>query len=153
MLTPTQRKFIKLSMGIDAPLPDEAASAAPMGDVQKIWNASKESTDKAIGALQGKLKGLGHPALNRIAEFGLNGITDGNQVGMMKALAEFNASTGEARQTAARNLEQQAAAYQSFLNSNVMIELVEGNPFGIEVDIKGPMGAALAKIKAVAQAA
>ena len=58
----------------------------PVGNPMEIWRDAKANVDTGIDQLQKSLKGIDHPDLNRIAEMGLNGITDGNQVALMKAL-------------------------------------------------------------------
>jgi len=117
MLTPTQKKFVRIAFNIDVPahLESDEAEVLSGADLQRIWNAGKERCDQAISELQSKLKGLGHPALDRIAEFGLNGITEGNQVALSKALFEFNASKGDDCRKAAQKLSEQATAYKSFI--------------------------------------
>lgn len=127
------------------------ASATPAGDPLETWRTAKEKVDVSISALQKALKGFSHPDLDRIAEFGLNGVSDGNQTAMNRALFEFNGAQGPDREKAGAKLVTEVAQYRQFLASNKIIDLCEQNPFGVAVDIKGPLKTALDDIeKAVA---
>ncbi|MBL4915612.1 hypothetical protein [Szabonella alba] len=128
----------------------EGQGADSTRDPLDVWNAAKEATDVAIGALQSKLGQIADPDLERIAKFGLNGITEGNQTALMKHLFAYRQSTGEARAKAAAALRSQTAAYRAFLQSNELIDLCENNPFGVAVDLRGPLGTALAEIDRLA---
>ncbi|QYK41121.1 MAG: hypothetical protein KF887_17335 [Paracoccaceae bacterium] len=128
----------------------EANASAPARDPLDVWNAAKETTDAAIGALQARLGQIADPDLDRIARFGLNGITEGNQTALMKHLLDYRQASGDARAKAAAALRSQAAAYRSFLQSNELIDLCEKNPFGVAVDLRGPLGAALTEIERLA---
>lgn len=156
-LSDQQQRFLGIALGIAPAGPDPAMAeldaALASGDLSRVWNSGKELADLSIGALQSKLKGLGHPALDRIAEFGLNGITEGNQVALAKALIEFKSSEGEGRKTAAKALARQAAEYQAFIEGHKIIALCERNPFGVPVNIRAPISRALSKIRDEAAAA
>lgn len=128
----------------------EGNAAAGARDPLEVWTTAKEATDGAISALQARLGQIADPDLERIAKFGLNGITEGNQTALMKHLIEFRQSSGEARAKAAAALRNQAAAYRSFLQSSELVDLCEKNPFGVAVDLRGPLGSALAEIERLA---
>lgn len=123
-----------------------AAPAEPKGDPLEIWNEAKSQTDTAIGRLQERLKQEGNPELDRIAEYGLNGVTEGNQVGLMKRLFDYNAASPPDRAAAAGRLAEQTSEYRKFLAGSELIALCEQNPF-VSVDIRGPLDAALSKIE------
>lgn len=129
------------------------ASAAPKVVAMEVWRNAKEECDRGIEALQGALRGYNDPDLNRIAEFGLNGLTDGMQVKLMIALTNFDRATGEARAKAAAALASRAAEVRAQLNGDPVVELCEKNPFGVAVAIRGPLGAALAELEQLARAA
>lgn len=115
-------------------------------DPLAIWNRAKERSDTAIDLLQKALKGHAHPDLDRIADYGLNGLTEGNQVGLMKRLMEYRSAPAGARGDAAKLLVEQAREYRAFLATNEVIDLCERNPF-VTVDIRGPLEAGLQEIE------
>jgi hypothetical protein len=121
-------------------------ASTPARDPMDVWNAAKEMTDVAISALQSKLRQIPHPDLERISEMGLNGITEGNQVALMKRLFEFKLSSGEARIKAADALRTQSDEYRKFLAGNELITLCDRNPFGVAVNLRATLGQALDEI-------
>lgn len=125
----------------------ESAGAQGAGDPMVIWRDAKEKVDVSFAPLRNTMKGLGHPDLDRIAEFGLNGVTDGNQTALNRALFEYNGADGSARRKAASRLSDQVKEYRKFIDSNAIIELCEDNPFGVNLDIRGPLRDALDKIE------
>lgn len=133
--------------------PAEPATAAPDADPLSIWNAAKEATDGAISALQNKIRQFPDPDLERIAEMGLNGITQGNQTALMKHLMEFQNVDADARPKAAAALQAQCAQYRAFLADSTLITLCEQNPFGVTVDLRNHLGKALDQIDQAAAAA
>lgn len=122
-------------------------------DPQAIWRAAKEQVDTGISQLQARLKGYKDPVMDRIAEFGLNGITEGQQTALNAALFDFNKASGAARIAAAQALDKQAESYRSFVASNRVMLLVEKNPFGVALPIRKELSAALDQIRSLAQAA
>jgi hypothetical protein len=126
--------------------------ASPV-DALAIWRGAKEGCDKGIAALQQALRGHDDADLARIAEMGLNGVTDSVQVGLMTALFTFQSAAGEARTKAAQVLVQRAAECRSAIDNNPVIALCENNPFGIAVSIRAPLGAALSELEDLARAA
>ena len=128
-------------------------TTAPTGDPQALWRDAKESVDQAISQLQSKLRGFNDPVMTRIAEFGLNGLSEGNQTALNKALFEFNGSEGPSRAKAAAALAAQALSYKGFMASNKLVDLCENNPFGVAVPIREKLGSALDDIARLAKAA
>lgn len=130
----------------------EPASAEPDADPLTIWNTAKEATDGAISALQSKIRQIPDPDLERIAEMGLNGITQGNQTALMKHLMEFRQVDATARPKAAAALQAQCKEYRAFLADSELVTLCEQNPFGVAVDLRKHLGKALDEIDRVAAA-
>ena len=133
----------------EAAAPVEGADAGD--DPLVIWRDTKESIDEGISLLQTQLKSHAHPDMRNIAELGLNGITQGNQAAMMKALMEFNKAPADQKSTAADNLLGQVETYRGFIKSNKVIALCENNPFGIDVSVVAPVNAALDRITRAAR--
>jgi hypothetical protein len=132
--------------------PDPAPTPAAV-DVLKIWRDAKESVDEGISKLQTALRGQNQPVLARIADMGLNGVTDGNQTALTKALFDYKAASAADRSTFAKALQAQVGTYAQFLGSDPVLSLVENNPFGIAVPIRSTLGTALRQIATACKAA
>lgn len=128
------------------------SDATPDTDPLTIWNTAKEATDSAISALQNKIRQIPDPDLERIAEMGLNGITQGNQTALMKHLMDFRNVDAAGRPKAAAALQAQCKEYRTFLDGNELITLCEQNPFGVTVDLRSHLGKALDEIDRAAAA-
>ncbi len=150
-LSSAERKVELLERGLAALKSgqSEAAEEPAAHDPLKIWRDAKELADFGVSDLQKALRGIDHPDLKRIAEMGLNGITDGNQVALAKALFEYNSAQGPARDKSAEKLRAQVGAYRSFISNSNLITLCEQNPFGVSVSIRAPLDAALTRIERV----
>ena len=118
-----------------------AHGGAQDGPLLPIWLDAKETVDDQIGKLQVALKGFDDPDLNRIAEYGLNGISGKNSVGLMTALREADAPGGG--DGARKKLSAAIESYQSFLRSNKIVALIDTNPFGISIAVRSTLGGAL----------
>lgn len=127
---------------------DESGSNDPL----RVWRNAKETCDVGISALQKALKTFDHPDLHRIAELGLNGLTDGMQNRLMAAVMDFRDAVGDGRKTAAAALLKQAAVLRQQLDADDIVTLCEKNPFGVSVAIRAPMAAALTELERMARA-
>lgn len=125
---------------------------APKADPMVVWRDAKETVDVSISSLQSALRGIDDPDLKRIADAGLNGITDGLQTRLMAALFDYNASSGDGRAKAAATLRSRAAELRKMIEGDPIIALCEDNPFGVKVAIRGPLGAALTELESIAGA-
>jgi hypothetical protein len=151
-LTSEQLSFLNRFLGTDVGTAsdDNTSDEAADVDVMAIWRKAKESTDQSIANLQKALKSYSHPDLDRIADAGLNGITDTNQTGIMRALIEYSAAPAHKKESASAKLVAQTDAYASFLENSALINLAEQNPFGVRVEIRRPLLATLTKIARIA---
>jgi hypothetical protein len=129
------------------------APETPPVDAMAIWRDAREAVDTGISQLQAALRGYDDPDLARIADMGLNGVTEGLQSGLMAALFDFQRATGENRTKAAQVLGQRAAECRKQIEGDPIIALCEDNPFGVAVSIRGPLGAALSELENLARAA
>lgn len=125
---------------------------APTLDALALWRDAKEACDVGISALQQKIMSFDDPDLRRIAEFGLNGVTEGVQTGLMAALFTYNSTSGADRIKAAAVVAARAAEARKLLEGDQVIALVEDNPFGVKVDIRGTLGATLRQLETLAAA-
>jgi hypothetical protein len=114
-----------------------APSRGPKQPLIAIWREAKEEVDAGISSLQGKLRQHGHPVLKRIADGGMNGVTDRNSVGIMAALMEAESSPA-ARAKAAKAV----ASFRAFLATEIA-EAIDDNPFGVTIGLRDTLGRAL----------
>ncbi len=133
-----KRTWLSRVLGVDLPQPDS-------GPLLPVWLTAKETVEVRIGQLQVALRGFDDPDLDRIAEFGLNGITDKNSVGLMVALREADAPGADAHARA--KLAQAIQSYQSFLAENVIVKLIDANPFGVSIAVRATLGGALSALE------
>lgn len=143
-----QLDFLTRYLGLDVGDGPDVSQTDPL----VVWRTAKESVDDTITDLQQALKGFDDPVLSKISQYGLNGITDGNQVALSKALLEFNAAPQSDRESQGRALASQAQVYKDFLSTDPRVALCENNPFGIAVPLRTKLGGALEKIREIAVA-
>lgn len=142
-----------LSQGLAAAEAAGATLGTPSVDAMAVWRSAKEQADTGIAQLQTALRGYDNPDLWRIADMGLNGITDGVQTGLMAALFDFQRATAGDRAKVAQVLVQRIAECRKKIEGDPVITLCEANPFGVTVSIRAPLGAALAELDNLARAA
>jgi hypothetical protein len=118
-------------------------AAAPAARPLAMWLAAKDAAGAQIAALQAAMRAQPHPMFPRLADRGLNGITGRLQVGLQVALTDFE-HTGVAGRDAARAKASKAVVdLRNFLATDAVVPLLDGNPLGVTVDLKGGLGAAL----------
>ena len=128
----------------------EKGGAEPAASPLDIWNAAKEQVDTGITKLQAALRGVKHPQTDRIAEFGLAGLSgSGVQTAIIASLMSYNRAAAAERAQAAPAVIAAIGAYRSFLGSSKLVDLCERNPFGVALDIRGVIGRALDEIERV----
>lgn len=119
-----------------------------IGSPLAIWNAAKDEADAGITALQNALRGFRHPDTDRVAEFGLAGLSGGGvQTAMITALMTYERAAPPDRSDASKALVRAISAYRNFLGGNRLLALCEANPFGIKLDIRGTLGTGLDRIE------
>ncbi len=127
------------------------ASAVPStsgSKPQDIWNAAKETVDEGLAKLQSALRSIRHPDTQRIAEFGLAGVSGGQiQTKMMTALLTHTRAGIEDRAKAAASLRGVISEYRAFLRGNRLVALCDENPFGVTVNLRSGLGEALDRIE------
>lgn len=105
------------------------------------WNDARRVVDDQITKLQQHLRSYDDEDLRFVAEFGLLGVFDGVNVKLMAALFDDGAPRSRERTIAA------VAAYEAALNPNKLVDLLEANPFSIDVSIRATLGGALTAIR------
>jgi hypothetical protein len=129
----------------------QAAASAPAGpastmsadDLLALFRNAKDEVDTGLNQLQAALRATGEEDMVRIADYGLYGMTDGAGVGLMKALFDLRGATNETRASLYQAARGAADAYRTAVFADAAVDLVDNNPFGVEVGIKAKLGRAL----------
>jgi hypothetical protein len=130
-----------------------AAAAAPAPGVDAaallaLFRDAKEEVDSGIEKLQAELRASEDVDLIRIADFGLYGMTNGEGVGLMKALLDLRAAAPDRQGPLLQAAREAAGAYKEAVFAHPLADLADDNPFGVEVGIKARLGPALDRIAA-----
>ncbi len=128
---------------------DVSDGTRPGGDQARllpIWTDAKEEIDAGIGQLQQVLSGSERPGLRLIAEYGLIGLTQRENVGMIVALRNFDADP--AAEPARQQAISAAQAFRAVLATHPVMKLLEDNPFGVALPVRARLGGALDAIEA-----
>jgi hypothetical protein len=123
--------------------PAATPKATPATDFLAVFRDAKDEVDAGLDKLAHALRQTGDVDMIRIADFGLNGLTDGQGVGLMKALFDLRAASPDRREAFAKAARDAAAAYKAAVFADKVVDLVDANPFGIEVGIRSKLGPAL----------
>jgi hypothetical protein len=114
------------------------------GPLLPIWTEAKEKADSGITKLQNALRERKDEDLDAIAEYGLYGATTGQSVTLMAALREADATGApEAYEKVCDAVED----FRDFLEGAPIVDLIEGNPFGVSVPLRATLGPALAELE------
>jgi hypothetical protein len=145
--------WVKRVLGIEITVIATVSGAqgltGPRPKLTPIWIDAKEEVDAGISRLQAALRETGDDDLEQIAEFGLFGASDGENVALMVALRE--ADTGA--EGGLDKVESAVADYKDFLDGAPIIDLIENNPFGVTVPLRKTLGGALQQLERLTKAA
>lgn len=145
----THRTIEALRTGLDAePGPNPGAAFPKLWNgAVKRWQDASDTVGEQIGKLQGALKATGDDELHDIAEFGLNGITGGTRVKLMAAIHDIGSPAGPVPAGKIGAAAKAVAAFRQQIAGDSRVEACDGNPFGVEVAIRGTFLPALAGLE------
>lgn len=123
-----------------------AGSAVDPDELLATFRDAKDDVDAGLNKLGAALRATGDVDMLQIADYGLFGMTEGGGVGLLKALFDLRGAGPERREAALQAARQAAAKYRAAVLSDGIVDLVDANPFGVEVGIKSKLVAALDKI-------
>jgi hypothetical protein len=129
--------------GLIAELRSVVGTEARPEAVLGIWRDARDETGAQFGQLQDAMKNSGLPLLERIADRGLNSITETRLVALQAGLMEVDAAQGEARDKAVRKAAAAVSEMRDFLNTNPVLPLLEANPLKIPLTLRATLGKAL----------
>jgi hypothetical protein len=144
-----QRAWVQRVLGVRF----EPAVSSPTGvSPLALWRDAKDIVDSQISALQGAFRTVDDSLAQAVADRGLAGLTKDLLVGLQAALFEYDAADASARPKTVTALRAAIEQLRHFLNENRALPLLENNPFGITVTIRGSLGSALDQIEAAVSA-
>ena len=114
-----------------------------------LWQRARDAAVGQIGQLQSAMRDSGHPVLTRIADQGLNAITQRLQVGLQVALMEFDSAAPAARVRARLQARRAIGDFRTFLDGSGALDLLERNPLGVNVTIRNTLSSALDAVERV----
>ncbi len=119
------------------------SAGAPRAGVLGIWRDARDETGAQLGQLQDAMKNSGLSLFERIADRGLNSITETRLVSLQAGLMEVDAAQGEARDKALEKASAAISEMRDFLNTNPVLPLLEANPLKIPLTLRATLGKAL----------
>ncbi len=145
MVTREQAAWVQrvLGIGVASEAPGPRAMKTRPAELLTLFQDSKDEVDVGLSRLQAEMRDTDDVDLIRIADYGMFGMTDGEGVGLMKALFELRAAAPDKQPAALAAASKAAIAYKTKVFAHKLIDLVDGNPFGVQVGIKAKLGAAL----------
>jgi hypothetical protein len=130
-------------LGIAVPRQGDRRNAAST-PLTPIWNAAKETVDRAIEALRAPAAEVDHPLTQALLERGLPSISGKLTVPLVAALMSYDQSPDPATASAILpRIENMRAS----LASARIVTLLETNPFGVAVSVRKPLLDALDRIQ------
>jgi hypothetical protein len=111
-----------------------------------IWRDARDTTGDQFNKLQDAMKNSGLPLFARIADRGLNGITETRLVTLQVALMEVDAAQGEARAKAVEKTRTAITDMRGFLQTNPVLRLLDANPLKVPLTLQATLTGALDNI-------
>lgn len=140
--SPLEMTVEQLSALPNPPLPPSSKAPSIGGRMQ--WEAAKQTVSENLAKLQSHLRSSEDPGLKRIGEIGFHAITGKLQVGLRVALMEYDqAAKSEDREKFRVKALAIIADYQKFVANDRLVALCDENKFGVKVDARTTLGAAL----------
>ena len=124
----------------------------PSGTAAKtmpIWRDARDETGDQFNKLSDAMRKHGMPLFRRIADRGLNGITETRLVAMQEALMELDSAAGEKRPAAVDKVKAAIADMRGFIQSNPVLPILERNPLKVPVTLRATLTGALDAIDKV----
>lgn len=141
---PGKDTWVRTVLGV---VVDPNAPAGPRDKLLPIWMSAKETADAGIDALQTALRDRDDEDLDAIAEYGLYGATTGQAVRLIAALRDADGAGTVGAYAKVRNAVDD---FRDFLDGAPIVELMENNPFGVQVKLRATLGPALEQISRIA---
>jgi hypothetical protein len=151
-LTPVQTAFLQNYLDAEIPGDDPtdqlfAEIDLEAAGISDIYMMGRQTAAASIAALQAELEQHDDPNAERIAKFGLLGLTGGNHVQIMQAILDYENAAAPDRPAKAATLLAAFDALEEHLSGSALVALVEDNASNTPVSIRAPLNAAIATIR------
>jgi len=140
---PSQEQTAWIARVLGVSLRPPSTARMPAGELLAQFRDAKEAVDSGITKLQAALRDTGDEDLVRVAEYGLYGMTGGQGVALMKALMELRTAPQDKQDAMAKAARQAATAYKAAVVEHALADLIDDNPFGVDVGIQARLGPVL----------
>ncbi len=117
------------------------------GNASAMWKQASEAVVGQLGKLDAKLRQLNEPDLKKIADKGIQGVTQKLRSELASSLALFDQASQEDRAQMGKQVQKQIAVVAQFITSDRRVKMLDTNPFAVPVTIQKTVGDALVKIK------
>lgn len=121
---------------------DEAAFRKTVATARAAWRSANDTINQQLDALRKVLRDSPNPGLQRIGEFGLNGITGRRRTALESRLLEFDAAQGPALKTLAQATSASAQEFRTFIESDPRVAACDACPV-TPVTLRKTLGTAL----------
>lgn len=159
MATDQQNDWVTRVLGFS--ITDQTASAQagrrasapgrmPARELLALFRDAKDEVDEALNKLADAMRATGDVDFVRIADYGMYGMTNGQGVGLMKALLELQSATPDTQESLSKAARDAASRYKAVVFSHKLADLVDANPFSVPVGLKAKLGPALDTIASAA---
>lgn len=137
-LTPAQHQFLSKTLGVSISAPAEPGPLTP------VWTQATSIANAQLVALLKALNATGFDIMKKVAQSGIDKLTDGPAAEVAKAVAAYD-KTGADAAPALRNATK---AMRAKLDSDRVIAALDSNPIGMPVSLRATFGSALDRIDA-----
>ncbi|GHF45189.1 hypothetical protein [Seohaeicola zhoushanensis] len=151
-LSAKQVTFLETWLDVSVPSQGVPEQRDPPGKLLPIWRDAKDDFNDQLNALQGFLKSSNMPLFVRVADAGLNSVTENKLVSLQVSLMDFDsAPDANARATATKKLAAAVGEMRKFVETHPFLPFLENNPFKIKLTLRSTLSQALDAISRAAQ--
>ena len=114
-----------------------------------VWEDARESVLRQFTALQGRLGEANDGDMQAIADHGLGAVQERLGVKMQAAMIDADAAPPDKAEAARAKARQVVAGFRQQLASDKLFQLLDENPLGVPMSIRGTLDGALERIEQV----
>lgn len=124
---------------------DEDEEIVPGAPASPVWQTAKEKVDAQLNGLYGVLKKVGLPVLDQAASQ-IEKVLSNYRTKLVAALMDYDKATGEAKEKAREKALKLVGSYQSEIPKDAHVIAADENPFGVKLNVRATLGAALKRL-------
>ncbi|WP_143226508.1 hypothetical protein [Actibacterium pelagium] len=117
--------------------------------VRDVWDDAYRVVGNNLDGLRKALGAFDDPNCQELADKGLISFTGGLQVKLNKSFLELQSASPEKIDKACAQAEDTFRAFQSMLDSNEAVKLIDDNDFGVPIGLKSTLGDALNEMRGI----